>query len=346
MCRTGKGVVFSLFISLALVFTGLTGMARAGDTIRWKIQSAYPRGDFSMDLLNSFAKTVDVNSHGRLKISIFAAPEIVPGDQLFDATKRGTLDGLQALGAMWAGVVPVGEVELGLPYMYLTPGQTFKESAYAVRKFFKESGYLALLRKEYAKQGLYYLDFHSYGPNVILSKKPVRSCADLKGLKITVEGSFSDFYQALGATPVVVSGDETYMALKLGTIDAAQWDVSAITAFKWYEVAPYWLRGGENQQSFGHILLNQKSWQALPDDLKKVVQDAADKYYNDLVDVYDKQLKMADALVAAGKIKESWLDDSCKQEFQTEALKVWDSVAARNPASAEAIQMIKKWRGL
>jgi TRAP-type C4-dicarboxylate transport system substrate-binding protein len=247
---------------------------------------------------------------------------------------------------MWAGVVPVGEIELGLPFMYRTPGQSFRESAYTVRKFFKESGYVDLLREEYAKHDLYYLDFHSYGPNVILSKKPVQSCGDLKGLKITVEGSFSDYYQALGATPAVVSGDESYMALKLGTIDAAQWDVSAITAFKWHEVAPYWLKGGENHQSFGHIILNQKSYQALPDDLKRVVQEAAAKYYDDLVEVYDQELQKAAALVAAGAIKESWLDDSCKKTFADEAMKVWSSVADRDPANAKAIERVKQWRGL
>ena len=44
---------------------------------------------------------------------------------------------------------------------------------------------------------------------------------------------------ALGARGTYISGEETYMGLKLGTIDASQWDVSAVTGLNWHEVAAY-----------------------------------------------------------------------------------------------------------
>jgi TRAP-type mannitol/chloroaromatic compound transport system substrate-binding protein len=92
--------------------------------------------------------------------------------------------------------------------------------------------------------------------------------------------------------------------------------------------------------------LNQKSYQALPDDLKSVVQEAAVKYYDDLVDLYEQELQNAADLVSAGKIKESWLDEACEKTYADEAMKVWSSVAERDPANAKAIEMVKRWRGL
>jgi TRAP-type C4-dicarboxylate transport system substrate-binding protein len=337
----------ALILSIVLILTSIVFYAPQafckGKVYRWKIQSAYPRGDVSMALLKDFAAEVKQKSDGRLLISVFADPELVPAEQLFDATTQGTIDMLHGLGAMWAGVVPVGEVEFGLPYAYRTPGKGFKDSANELRKLFYESGMVELLRKEYAKHGLYWLDMHSYGPNIILSTKPIKTCADLKGKRITVEGSFAQFYNLLGASGAIVSGTETYMALKLGTVDAAQWDVSAITALKWYEVAPYWIKGGENHQSFGHILVNQKKWNALPEDLQKVLQESALVYWNKLVDIYDVELNKADDIVKQGKLKVDMLDAECQEEFKVAALKIWDSVASRDPASAKAIEIIKTW---
>ena len=336
-------IVASAFIFACVAF--IAPKAFCGEKVyRWKIQSAYPRGDVSMEFLKDFAADVKKRSNNKLLIHVFADPELVPAEQLFDATRLGTLDMLHGLGAMWAGVVPVGEVEFGLPYAYRTEGKSFKESAKELRDFFYKSGMVELLRKEYAKHGMYWLDMHSYGPNVILSTKPVKTCKDLSGLKITVEGSFNDFFNELGAAGTIVSGTETYMALKLGTVDAAQWDVSAITALKWYEVAPYWIKGGENHQSFGHILVNLQRWNALPENLKQALRDGAKDYWDKLVDEYDSELKKANELVKQGKITICKLDPECQKAHEEAAIKIWDSIAKRDPASAEAINLIKKWK--
>ncbi|MEJ2025414.1 MAG: hypothetical protein P8Y00_10465, partial [Deltaproteobacteria bacterium] len=175
-------VVFLLF--------GTSSAEAAKKVYRMKIQSAYPRGDLSMELLKEFAKSADKRSHGRIKISVFADPDLVPGEQLFEATKKGTLTMLHAVAAMWGGIVPVGEVEFGLPYAYNLPGHPdVYKSAEIIRNFFFKSGFVELLRKEYAKQGLYWLDMHSYGPLFTMSTKKITTCDDLKGLKIRVEGS-------------------------------------------------------------------------------------------------------------------------------------------------------------
>lgn len=339
----GALLIAAVFV-MSLTFGSLAAEA-AEKVYRMKIQSAYPRGDLSMELLKEFAATADKLSKGRIKIQVFADPELVPGEQLFEATKKGTLTMLHAVAAMWGGIVPVGEVEFGLPYAYNLPGEPdVYQAGESIRSFFLETGFADLLRKEYAKQGLYWLDVHSYGPLFTLSTKKISSCADMKGLKFRVEGSWADYYNALGARGTNISGMEAYMGLKLGTIDASQWDVSAVTGLKWHEVAPYRILGGQNDVVPGHILMNMETWNSLPDDLKKVMADAAEQYFHDLNKIYDSELKKVAELVKAGKVINSPIDAACDKAHEQAALKLWDEIGGRDAAAAEAIEIIKGWR--
>lgn len=336
-------ILVAVFVA-TLTFSSLDAQA-ADKVYRLKIQSAYPRGDLSMELLKDFAATANRMSKGRIKIQVFADPELVPAEQLFEATQKGTLDMLHAVAAMWGGIVPIGEVEFGLPYAYNLPGEPDIFTAGAqIRDLFFNTGYVELLREEYAKQGLYWLDVHSYGPIITMATKKITACDDMQGLKFRVEGSWADYYNSLGARGTYISGMDAYMGLKLGTIDASQWDVSAITGLKWYEVAPYWLMGGQNDVVVGHILFNMKSWDALPDDLKNVMTDAAEDYFNKLLKVYLGEFKKVDELIKQGKVIKSEIDAACDAMHEEAALELWDKIGQRDPAAAKAIGIIKDWR--
>lgn len=331
-------------MTIGLVMNPVSAVA-ADKAYRLKIQSAYPRGDLSMELLNDFAATVKKNSNGRITIQVFADPELVPAEQLFEATQKGTLDMVHAVAAMWGGILPIGEVEFGLPYAYNLPGEPDIFSAgKMIRELFFNTGYVDLLREQYATQGLYWLDVHSYGPIVTMSTKKINTCDDMQGLKFRVEGSWADYYNDLGARGTYISGMEAYMGLKLGTIDASQWDVSAITGLNWHEVAPYWLLGGQNDVVVGHILFNMKSWNALPDDLKQVMTAAAEDYFNKLLKVYEGELKKVDDLIKAGKVTKTAINEDCDNKHEAAALKLWDKIGQRDPAAAKAIGIIKEWR--
>ncbi|MBW2105200.1 MAG: hypothetical protein J7K02_07070, partial [Deltaproteobacteria bacterium] len=113
-------VILVVTFAVFLMVVCLTTPANA-KVYKWKIQSGYPHGDLSMELLKDFAASVEKRSNGQLKISVFAAPDIVPTEQLFDATKVGTLDMLHCGGTFWGGIVPVGEIEFGIPYGFRIP---------------------------------------------------------------------------------------------------------------------------------------------------------------------------------------------------------------------------------
>ncbi len=134
------------------------------------------------------------------------------------------------------------------------------------------------------------------------------------------------------------------MALKLGTVDAAQWDLSAVTGMKWHEVAPYWIKGAENDHAIGNISINLRLWNKLPDDLKAALHKAAEDFFHHNVEGYSKELEIINALAEKGEVKVVQMDPELVSGHREAAKKAWDEFAAKDPATAKAIALIKKWR--
>lgn len=339
-------VILVVCLIFAFSLAPLTGTA-LGKTYRFKIQSAWPHGDKSADLLPVFAKAAEKRSNGQLKISVFAAPDIVPTENLFGATKKGVVDMLHGGGIVWGSVIPVTNVEFGLPGAYRVPeAKTFEGTADAIRKLFFDYGFAEILREEYAKQNLHFLDIHVYGPvPVTVSKKAIRKCSDFEGMKLRAEGLNMIYQAAGGAKTMVVQGEETYLALKTGVVDAAEWDISCITGMKWHEVAPYWIRGMENDQAIGEILVNMKIWNELPGELKDALRGAARDYYHATVAGYKEEIGVARQLIKEGKLHEVILDKECQDTYAKVAAEIMEQEAAKDPVTARAIKLIKEWRG-
>jgi TRAP-type mannitol/chloroaromatic compound transport system substrate-binding protein len=348
MKRKKLGLIVSLILTAVLVSVVLLpGCAEEPEPEVYEltIQSGYPRGDISMGLLEVLADSAYDRSDGRLVIEVYAEPEIVPLDELFMATKAGTLDMLQCGGTFWGGIVPVGEIEFGIPFAYDIPEElTFTGKAEEIRRFFFEAGFVDILREEYGKQNLYWLDMHTYGPVTLHSTVAVSTMGDLTGLKVRDEGLWSEFHNALGMEGVsTIDIGDVYSALETGLLDMTQWDVSAITGLAWHEPAPYWVHPHQNEHIIGHILVNMDSWNALPADLQDDLADAAADYWDECVETYEEEV--ANAYDAAG-VEVVWLDEAAQTEWRAEALELWDELATRDAACAEAIALLKAWRGV
>jgi TRAP-type C4-dicarboxylate transport system substrate-binding protein len=354
-----KGLIFGITVLLVLGLvlagcsSGTTSTPAAGTTstapakvYELKIQSAYPRGDLSMEALKTFADSAATRSNGQIKISYYAAPEIVGMFEVPDAVKMGTLDMEHGMGGLWSGVLPIGDIEFGLPYAYRIPeATTFKGQADAIRNFFLNDGFMDLLRQDYATQGVYLLDIHVYGPvPFVIATKPVKTLQDIKGLRIRTDGLWMEWENAMGMNGVDMSGDEAYMALKNGTVDAHQWDMSVYTGMNMQEVAPYWIRGLEDDQSIGDIIVNMGVWNSLPSNLQTALAGAAKDYYDATVQVYGNDYNKVLDMVKSGEVKEVQMDPDVIKLAEQTGYALWDEVAQRSASCAKAVDMIKKWR--
>lgn len=308
------------------------------------VQSAFPRGDVSVPLLQVFADTANKESNGDIKIEWFGAPEIVPPEQLMDAVKMSSgVDMLQAVGAYWAGTMPIGDVEFALPMAYAVPWEdSYANKAKALREFFYSSGYIDIIRAEYAKHGLYYIDIIT-APMAILSTKPLKSLDDFKGVKIRADGLNVEFYNLAGMQATTsIPGTESYLALKLGTIGAAEWDISAITALKWYEAAPNWVQGIDTLNVMS-VAMNKDTYDSMNDVQKAAIKKAGQAYWDAAIVLYEGEIKEADKLIAAGKLQKVMPDQSAIDIFHNGALKLWDQAGSRDEASKKAVELLKAW---
>jgi TRAP-type C4-dicarboxylate transport system substrate-binding protein len=84
----------------------------------------------------------------------------------------------------------------------------------------------------------------------------------------------------------------------------------------------------------------------LPDDLKEAMHKAAEDYWFATVKAYKKEMDIVNQLIEEGKVKISALDEACRNQYADVAHKIWDELAEQDAASAEAIRMIKEWRGV
>lgn len=109
---------------------------------------------------------------------------------------------------------------------------------------------------------------------VIMTKnKPVRSIADLKGLKIrTPSRTQADTIRALGAVPVPMPINRVYNALNTGVIDGVLTGPSTIRSFKFDEVAKYYTTGLPWGRSPFFLVMNKKAWAAQTAEHKALIE--------------------------------------------------------------------------
>ena len=104
------------------------------------------------------------------------------------------------------------------------------------------------------------------------TKKPVRSLADTKGMKIRTPGGHqTNYIKALGAEPVFMPLGDVYLAMETGTVDGLVTCQPMILAFKLHEVAKHGVVATFGCVTEG-MVMNLESWRKAPEDQKKVIE--------------------------------------------------------------------------
>src|SRR3954462_71639 len=95
--------------------------------------------------------------------------------------------------------------------------------------FFYGKDGLKMAREIFAKQHIMFDGRIHHGPNIIHSKKPIRTIEDFKGLKLRVPGGMiAEGFAAIGARTTLLPGGEVFSALEKGTVDAADYTGPAV----------------------------------------------------------------------------------------------------------------------
>ncbi len=213
------------------------------------------------------ADTVAKMSDGRLTIRIDSANKHKAPFGVFDLVRSGQYDMGSSSSYFWKGKVP--------NTLYFT---TMPFGMIAVEQYgwFYHGGGMQLMAKVYEPYGL--LSFPGGNTGNQMGgwfKKEIRSLDDIEGLKMRIPGFAGEVLARLGAKPVNIAPAELYTALERNTIDALEWvGPSLDLRMGFHKIAPYYYTGWHEPAGEMQFLVNRRSWNRLPNDLREILKTA------------------------------------------------------------------------
>jgi tripartite ATP-independent transporter DctP family solute receptor len=143
------------------------------------------------------------------------------------------------------------------------------------------------------------------GTRNIFVNKPVRNLAEMKGLKVRVQGApiWSRTFQAAGMAPTVIAYSEVYNAIQNNVISAGENEAAGVEAMKFFEVAPH-LSMTQHAITIRPLCFSTKTFNKLDKNLQAAVLKAGKEAgaYGRKVESSEDTAKL-DALEKAGKLK-------------------------------------------
>ena len=262
--------------------------ARAQETIRWKMVTSWPANFPAIGTgANDFAKRVGELSGGRLEIDVYGAGELVPAMEVFDAVSSGTVEMGHSCAYYWRGKVAAAQFFTTVPF-----GMNVMET----NAWLYNGGGQQLWDEVYAPHNLKAFAVGNSGTQMAgWFKKEINSLQDMQGLKIRLPGLAGEVMNRIGASAVNMPGSEIFTSLQTGVLDAADW-VGPYNdlAFGLHQVADYYYTTSWNEPSaVVEGMINLDAWNALPDDLKRVVEEAARSANLAMIDEYTQRNAIA-----------------------------------------------------
>jgi TRAP-type C4-dicarboxylate transport system substrate-binding protein len=263
-----KGVLAQLCCGLfiALVLT----LVLSGDgypqpkTVELKLATFVPNtGVEYRGVLDAWAKMVEKNTDGRVKVRIYPSEALAKQKDIYD----NVLSGFADLGNFnqWAspGRFPLSDV-IEMP---LSPWSSDVRIANFVLQKLYDEGYI---KDDYKDVKM--INLHNITPYFIHStKKPIRKLEDFKGMKIAAPGTVAQMVTAaMGATPINVPAPELYLALQRGVVDCTYWSWTGLNTFNLHELTKYHTMVGINISAWA-LVMNKEKWNSLSPTDQKII---------------------------------------------------------------------------
>jgi TRAP-type mannitol/chloroaromatic compound transport system substrate-binding protein len=206
------------------------------------------------------------------------------------------------------------------------------ENPRQAQEWLEYGGGKELVRELYAKFNAHFVTGIWYGAESLVSKKPLRTLADFKGLKIRAPvGMGQDIFTILGAAPVNLPGSEVYTSLERGVVDASDWGTLSMNQdLGYHKLAKYPSYPGFHSMPMGDVAVNMKRWNALPGDLKLIVEVAARDFSREMVELNGlEDIRVATEAASLGVAPIS-LSPEERRKFREIARGVWKQYAGRS----------------
>lgn len=326
---TVKAFLGAAALILTIGWTSVT--ARAADQ-EWTIQAANTAGDIAFTITQDFTDSIERLTGGRLAVRLVPVGGIVQYSETLDAVAAGILDGHVTATVYFSGKDPAFALLGDLIAAYEHPDQLFM--------FMRHGGGDELLRELYANYGLHYVGGTTTGKEAFVSKIPLNGVEDFDGVKLRApEGMAQDIFERLGAAPVNLPAAEVFTAVERGVVDAADWSTFSMNHhLGFHAIANHPIYPGIHSMPIIDVAVNPASWDALPDDVKAIVEMAVRDFARDITRRLELQdLKDVAAARADGVQVVDWSDEE-RQKLRQLAIGVWRDWSERSPMAARAYE--------
>ena len=266
---------------------------------------------------------------GKLGVKVYPNGALGSEKDNIEQLRLGALDMMRINVAPLNSVVPE-TIVTGLPFV-------FRSTEHMRKVLDGPVGDDILASME--SQGLVGLAFYDSGARSFYSKKPIRTVADLKGMKIRVIQSdlFVAMVEALGANPTPMPYGEVYTALKTGIVDAAENNWPSYESSRHFEAAKYYTLD-EHSLAPEVLVFSKKVWDTLSKEDQAAIRKAAKDSVPYMRKLWDeREVKSRQAVEAAGS---QVITVANKQEF-VDAMKPVYAKFANTPRLADLVKKIQ-----
>jgi len=250
----------SAIFALTVVLAAFGPVAAGAAEITLSYANFPPAPTFPCVQMERWKTEVEKRTNGKVQVNTF------PGGTLLDA--KAMVDGVIA-----------GTADIGNFSMAYQPGRFIVTNATALPLGIPSAkvGSLVLYDlwekyqpAEFAEVKV--LAMFTTAPTNIMSKVPVRTLDDIKGLDLRGSGGAAQILTAWGANAVDMPMPATVEALQKGVVKGLYSSLEAMKDFKFAETCKYVTMTDTVIYPFA-VVMNKAKWEALPDDVKKVFDD-------------------------------------------------------------------------
>ena len=306
----------------------------------WKMQTVWDAGTSGYLLFEKWCKTFVEKTGGEFDIKPFPAKSVAADNNaLFEAVKTGVLQGMQPFTLYWAGKIPAS--------VFLSSYPAGPDQPHQWDILFDALGMKEIAREIYQKHGLFYVGHVHHDANIIHSKKPVKSLADLQGMKIRAPGGMvAEAFQAFGASTVSLPGSDIFPALEKGTIDAADyvgpavnWDLGFAQVSKYILFGPPGLMSIYQPVDLMDITVNLGAWKRLDPKLQMMFEEEVHNYsYQHFIGIQKANVAALKKFADAGCVVNR-LPNEDMAIWRQKVIPIWFNWAKKSPGAAKVFKL-------
>ena len=239
------------------------------------------------------AAALEKSSSGRMRIKIYPGGQLGSERETIELLQLGAVDMVKTSAAPLEGFMP-GMAVFGIPYI-------FRSDEHFWNVLNGETGRALLdLGVDKKLRGLCYYDAGSR--SFYTKGRPIRSPADLKGLKIRVQNSRTSIRMiaAMGGSATPLAFGELYTALDQGVVDGAENNAPSLLTSRHYEACKFYSLD-EHTMVPDIVLISTETWERLTGEQRGWLQTAADASVTFQRELWQRKTQETlDALVKSG----------------------------------------------